>query len=206
MPPFLNFIEKPTSVKGLNPDSKIITTNLPNHLLSEEIFHLELLKSMPRLSLEGDKPVLAYPGCGSDILYPLSFIKNLTNIRQIELIFIDKNDHWGMIKSILDDLGVSFIESNEQIKFYWDGLFVELEFHEDDIFNFDYPPFDIYFERKIAFFKDQVDDYEQKMYDKLKANGLIISDYGFKNVHLQRISVPHELSAYGEMIVGRKIT
>lgn len=210
---FLNFIEHPVLAKGLNPDNVIISNHLLNHLFEEELVNLKKLKNLPKITLPANNPVLLYPGSGSDILYPLFFLDLFNNIKQITMIFIDKKNHLGMIKSILNNLGISFAENKfagdkDAISFYWNQSLVELTFLAADIFNFDFPAFDIYFERKLAIFKDRHEYYETNIFNKLTTGGLLISDYGFSkfklNPKLDRISVPLELSLYGEMVVGIK--
>ena len=207
MPPFLNFIGKPAPAKGLNPNNFIITANLHHHLFEDELFQLEKLKDIPPLALNTNNPLLLYPGSGSDILYPLFFLEHLiNNLKQVTLVFIDQNYHLRMIKSILEDLGLSFSEENNFLNFYWKNLLVKLEFIVGNIFSLELPAFDIYFERKFAIFKEYHELYEANIFNNLNVGGIIISDYGFKKCKLEQIGCNKELSAYGEMIVGRKIT
>ena len=52
--------------------------------------------------------------------------------------------------------------------------------------------------------REHIPYYEQSVFDKLASGGVIISDSGFEEVEMERISVPLELSSYGEMVMGRK--
>ena len=97
-------------------------------------------------------------------------------------------------------------------------MLVELEFRQGNVFSslleiskFDIiPQFDIYFERAFRIFKDNVPGYEQKIIGKLSSGGIIISDSGFEHLCfdslncLEKLPIPEQLSAYGEMVLGRK--
>ena len=85
-------------------------------------------------------------------------------------------------------------------------MLVTLHFHQQSIARFLYeaPEFHIYFEKCFRIMKDRMPEYENVIYDKLAANGLVISDSGFSQVGLEKIEVDSRLSAYNEMIVGRK--
>ncbi|MBI2102749.1 hypothetical protein HYT55_02830 [Candidatus Woesearchaeota archaeon] len=150
-------------------------------------------------------PTLFYPGCGCDIITPLLFIEKLfPQLTEINLLFVDLNDNVDLITTILDDVGVTFSQDNRFISFYWNHLLVSLQFLQDDIFTTALPQYDIYFERSFRIMKDVDPQYEKRIYKKLNAGGLLISDSGFQNVALQKIVVPPELSAYNEMIAGIK--
>ncbi|HLC81934.1 MAG TPA: hypothetical protein VJH68_04730 [Candidatus Nanoarchaeia archaeon] len=204
--PFLNFIEKAVSAQGLDLHNKVISSNLYHHLLDEELNYLKQLNSIPKIALDTNYPILLYPGSGSDILYPLFFLGIIDNLQQATLIFIDIQNNLGMIKSILDDVGISFAEDNNTIAFYWKKILIRLEFRLNSFFSMELPRFDIYFERKFAIFREALENYELKIVEALNKKGLIISDYGFKNFKFEQMTVPAGLSSYSEMILGRKIT
>ena len=46
--------------------------------------------------------------------------------------------------------------------------------------------------------------YEEKIFEKLNKNGLIISDSGFRHLPLNKLVAPQELSSYEEMIIALK--
>ncbi len=95
-------------------------------------------------------------------------------------------------------------QNNNTISFYWNDRLVSLQFCQDDIFTTHLPEFNIYFERAFRIMKDADQTYEQRIYNKLSPNGLLISDSGFQNYSINKITIPPELSVYQEMIVGIK--
>lgn len=173
-----------------------------------------LLKRLP--SFPDETVSLLYPGSGADLFWPLYYLEHLfPKLKKADLLFIDLYDVKEAIKTMLDDGGLSFREEQgkepEAISFYWKEILVTLTFQEGDIFGmifplppFNLPPFNLYFERAFRMMKERDVDYEEKIVQKLLPGGLVVSDSGFKNVKMQRFPVPLKLSAYGEMIVGRK--
>jgi len=150
-------------------------------------------------------PLLFYPGCGCDILTPLLFIeKLLPELSELKLHLVDEKDNLDLIKTILDDIEISFSEQNNTITFYWHHLHVSLIFTQEDVFVMNLPPFNIYFERAFRIMKDADQTYEPRIYQQLSENGLLISDSGFQEQQLKRISIPEKLSAYQEIILGIK--
>ena len=126
-------------------------------------------------------------------------------MKEVDLLFVDVSNCFEMIRSVLDDAGVSFAELKEnQIAFYWSDKLINLEFKEGDIFRLlpNLPEFDIYFERAFRIMKDS--NYESLIFQKLKPGGIIISDSGFQHLPLCRLPVSPDLSAYKEMIIGIK--
>jgi hypothetical protein len=202
MPNLLNIIEKQIEAKGLNPYNKILPSKLLNHLFEDEIINLETLKTIKNLKIK-DNPILIYPGSGSDILYPLFFLENLMEITQVKLIFVDRYNHLGMIKTILDDIGICF-EEDITLNFYWNNILVNLLFITENISMFEFPNFDIYFERKFSIIRENIPFYEESIINKLTENGFIISDFGFQSHNLKKHEVCPELSVYKEMIIGQK--
>ena len=227
----LVFQEKKVLAKGL-------VKHFPKEKKLKEFFFSEDYKKLKELKSQELKtqnlllsslqtPVLFYPGCGADILFPLLFMeKFFPKLERGTFIFADKEFTLGLIKTVLDEVGISFAENNKNeneqnfqwmnnsqnkpaILFYWKELLIELHFFQEDIFSLlpELPAFDVYFEKAFRIFKDENGLYEKNIFEKLKKNGILISDSGFQwlsSQNLQRIAVPKELSSYGEMVVGVK--
>ena len=199
----LIFTEKKVRPKGVNPRA------LPRHL-EKFLFHSDFQRlsslSLPIFALPSP-PLVLYPACGVDILYVLLFLqKAVPHSAQINLIMNDIDNTLGMIKTILDEVSISFAETTSGITFYWHHLLVKLQFRPGNIFTLlaELPAFDIYFERAFRIMKDEDSHYEQKVFQKLKPGGILISDSGYQSQPLQRIPVLSALSSYGEMIMGIK--
>ncbi len=154
---------------------------------------------------------LFYPGCGADMLFPLFCTEKLCLLpKKMQLLFIDKEKSLGLLKTVLDDVGISFALTAQGIAFYWKNTLVELIFVQGNVFEkmSEIPAFDVYFERAFRIFKEQEPYYEKKVFEKLNLGGVLISDSGFSWLsasELQRIAVPKKLSSYEEMVVGVKI-
>ncbi len=198
MPNFLSFFPKNVEAKGLQ-KVPISRDKLQNFMFDDDFDNLHLIE---KINLDNfEQPTLFYPACGSDIIFPLLYLERI-NCRKAKMILVDQDNNLPIIKTILDELGVSFTKN---LNFYWNDLLVELQFIVADVFNMALPQFDIYFERQFRIMKDYHPDYENKIFQKLKQNGIIISDSGFDNFPLQNISVDKGLSSYSEMIIGKKI-
>jgi len=52
--------------------------------------------------------------------------------------------------------------------------------------------------------RDNIPNYENNILNKIKPNGILISDSGFTEQNLKTIEVPKILSSYQEMIIGIK--
>ena len=117
---------------------------------------------------------------------------------------MDITDYFPTIKTMLDDVNISFTENNYNLKFYYNDLLVNFTFTEQNVFQTIPPHFDIYFEKAFRIMKDLSPEYEQKVYNNLNKEGLLISDSGYQHLPLKKISIPQELSAYQEMIIGIK--
>lgn len=182
--------------------SKINEEKFKEYVFSDDFENLQKLNTInPKL----EKATLFYPGCGVDILLPLLYLEKLfSNLKEIKLLFNDIDQNMNTIKTILDDLNISFAKNASSIKFYWKEVLVELEFIHEDVFNLNLPEFNIYFERAFRIMKTHATDYEKKVFDRLPKGGYLISDSGFRDFPLKKIEVPNELSNYGEMIVGLK--
>lgn len=189
------------SAKGLI-KSKIDEKALYSRVYSEDKEHL---KNLEKLS-NSTKINLLYAGCGADVFYPLLFVEKLfPQLKNATLQFVDVDDSLGLIKTLLNDIGVSFEDIGNGIKFYWKDVLCELKFHCKNIISeLDLFEFDVYFERKFRIMKEQDFTYEKRVFDKLAVGGVVISDSGFIGRGLQEHPVSNELSSYKEMIIGIK--
>ncbi len=198
------FEPRSVAAKGLE-KTALVREKIYQYLLDEEIALLPLLKQLP--SFPGKRVRMLYPGCGTDILFPLLYAEHLfPSLGELELLFIDRHDVTDTIKAVLDDVGVSFEEKGGWLRFYWRELLVSLQFLQGDIFSLlpSLPAFDAYFERAFRIMKDGKQGYEETVVEKLKDGGLLISDSGFESAALRKFSVPQELSSYGAMVLGVK--
>ncbi len=204
---FISYVEETAFPSGAIKRSPVSFRKLLNYLFEEELNLLYQLNYSEKLTIPQNNPVLFYPGCGPDILYPLFFVQYLLpSVNKITLEFVDKRDCSGLIKSILKNIGVPFTTHKQTTTFYWQDILVTMNFTLADVFSMDLPFFDIYFERKLAIFKTIHDDYEPKIMVQLNPSGIIISDSGFLQFNLKTISVPTELSVYKQMTIGKKVT
>lgn len=201
--------EREVKAKGLNPQNKVDEEKLKGYFFDEDYEKLKLLKEIPKLNLNFEHPTIFYPGCGADIFYPLHYLELFPKMREVSFLFVDENDSFGLIKTQLDDVGISFKGKKNKIKFYWKDKLVNLEFIKDDVKKAfpKIPQYHIYFEKAFRIMREHIPYYEQGVFDKLADGGIIISDSGFEEIEaekLERIPVPLELSSYGEMMMGRK--
>ena len=202
----ISYEERPVKAKGLNKLANPKEEKIKEYLFPDEYQNLSLLLELPKLGYP-EHPVLFYPGCGADILMPLKYAEILfPRLRNITFIFNDIDNNLGLIKTILDEIGISFKEKKNDLQFYWNGILVDLAFIQGNIFQILYrvPTFDIYFERAFRIMKDEYPEYENQIYHKLPAQGILISDSGFQHLPLEKINVSQELSSYKEMIMGIK--
>jgi len=164
--------------------------------------YLPYLDNLPQLNLPSN-PLLFYPGCGSDILMPLLYVEKMfPAIKEFSFLFIDINDLLQLIQTTLDEVGVSFSQDGNKIDFYWDEKLIHLEFQQGDVSKIDLPEYDLYFEQFFRIMKPE--GFEEIAYNKLKSNGILISDNGFQKFPLEKKNSPQGLSPYGEMIIGIK--
>lgn len=204
------FNERYVKPKGLNKAALPNETKIKEYIFIEDYRNLQLLGRIPKIKLADNIIVLFYPGCGSDILFPLKYVEFLfPEIKKIKFIFNDLGNTLGLIKTVLDDIGISFSEEgNNKISFYWNNLLVNLEFVIGDVLevisHLSY--FDIYFERSFRIMREQLEGYEMIVYNKLNKMGVLISDSGYQSLNLKRVEVPLKLSSYEEMIIGLKTT
>lgn len=194
--------EREVIPKGLNPKQTIDQEKVQSYFFDDDYLNLKMFNLALSIT---DNPTLFYPGSGSDILTPLHYLRIFPNLKKINCIFMDKSDNYGSIKTILDDVGVCFEESNSSLKFYWGSILVYLVFTKTNVFTIDLPNFDIYFEKAFRAMKEDHLDYEFKIYNQLNKNGFIISDSGFQQLKLPLINVSPELSIYREMIIAKKV-
>ena len=203
----ISFEQRPVKAKGLNQSALPNEEKIQEYLFPDEYLNLSLLKNIYRMEYP-ENPILFYPGCGADILMPLKYVEILfPRLRNITFIFNDADNNLGLIKTILDDVGISFKQKKKNfLQFYWKGILVDLKFIQGNAFEMvaGISAFDIYFERAFRIMKDDHDDYEEKVFQKLKPNGILISDSGYQQLPLEKIEVSQELSSYREMIIGIK--
>ena len=208
---FIYLEEREVQARGLNLSAKPQEEKIKKFLLTEEFVRWQKIKEL-HLSSQLPKQIpqtLFYPGCGSDIFFPLAYIYQLfPKLREINFLFVDLVDALGMIKTMLEEAGISFSQKGNKINFYWYNLLVHLQFVVSNAFIFidRMPPFQVYFERTFRIMKEQDDFFEQNVYEKLSSGGIIISDSGFQQFPLQKIYLPVNLSVYEEMILGIKET
>ncbi len=206
MPSLIFFQERTVPAQG-HKKNEINIEKVKSYFHDEDYANLALLKEVPPLSLLNKKPTFFYPGCGVDILFPLHYLEFLfPALQHISFLFVDCMNNLGMIKTILDDIGISFSEHDKTILFYWKTMFVSLTYVQGDVFSSlqSFPDFDIYFEKSFRIMKEQEETFEQKIYEKLKPGGILISDSGFQSFPFQKIKISPKLSSYNEMILAVK--
>ncbi len=201
----ISYVAREVTARGLDkqalPDEKALQV----YLFHDDYAQLALLKPLSVFSLS--KASMLYPGAGVDILFPLLYVEHLfPALQQVELVLVDIDENRTVIKTILDDIGISFAEEKQGIAFYWRGKLINVKFMVGDIFRLlpTLPRFDIYFERAFRIMKEDHPDYEHKVVEKLNASGIVISDSGFQHSKLRKIEVSQGLSAYKEMVMGVK--
>ncbi len=210
MPNLIIFEEKEVLAQGLNREKKPAVEKIKEYFFDDEFERLQELQEIEHSFLTTEVSLL-YPGCGTDILTPLLYLEKITpKLHHITFHCVDISDSFQIMKTILHDVGISFADGgegeNRGIQFYWQHMLVTLQFHTQNIARFlhDCPNYHIYFEKCFRIMKDRMPEYEQVVFDRLAANGLVISDSGFREVGLEEIRVNSQLSAYNEMMVGRK--
>jgi len=207
MPNLISYPEKKIKAKSPNPHNKINQTKLKNYFLGGDYEQLSLLDSLPKLNLPSNIPVLFYPGCGVDIFTPLIYLQKLfPQLSQAKLYFNDLDHTLNIIKTCLDEVGITFSEKRNQLQFYWYNILIELTFVHGDMLTTinNLPNFDIYFERALRIYRQNYPDYEQTVFTKLKPKGILISDSGYTHLPLFLLPAPVSLSSYKEMIIGIK--
>ena len=199
--------EKQVEAKGLNPNNKINEDKLKSYIFTEDYDNLNLLNDI-NIPLDKKEITLLYPGCGVDILFPLIYLEKLfPKLKTANLTLVDEDYNLGLIKTVLDEIGISFAEnSKSNIKFYWKNILINLNFIKNKIEHHlpEQEPVDIYFEKAFRIMRDNISNYENNILNIIKPNGILISDSGFIEQKLKIIEVPKILSSYGEMIIGIK--
>jgi hypothetical protein len=196
--------ERDVKARGLS--KELINPEKVRKLFFEEDYlNLNLLNGLKKIDCK-ESPILLYPGCGSDVLFPLHYMEKLFNIKEVSFLFVDSVDNFGLIKTVLDEAGISFAEEGKKLHFYWGDLLVLLQFQQGDIFTLlpNLPRFNIYFEKAFRIMKSEDHFYEERIFHKLINKGVVISDSGFRQFNLRKLEVSSELSSYGEMIIGVK--
>ena len=213
----ISYIARTIGAKGLNKEALPDDHKVKSYLFQEEREQLKLLRQLP--AFEQKSVSLLYPGCGADILFPLFYLEQLfPKLEQAQLTLIDRHHPAAVIKTVLDDVGVSLAEvsyvesanvareNDTTIRFYWKKSLMTIHFREANIFEIlnQLPSFDFYFERAFRIMKNGHSQYERKIVEKLMPGGLVVSDSGFLNLPLTYYPIPPQLSVYGEMVVGKK--
>lgn len=201
------FADRKVKAKGLDKSNKPDENKVKNYFFCEDYSNLSLLTASFDLAVNpAEKLTLFYPGCGADILFPLKYLEKIfPTVTEINLVFNDFDNNLNLIKTVLDDVGVSFAEEkNNTIHFYWNNQLIYLQFLQGNVFEIELPKFDIYFEKAFRIMKSYHPEYENKIFSKLKPQGILISDSGFQEFPLKKLKVSKKLSAYGEMIIGVK--
>ncbi|MFA6461788.1 MAG: hypothetical protein WCV90_05955 [Candidatus Woesearchaeota archaeon] len=207
MPNLIVYEEREVKAKGLDPKNKVNEEKLKEYFFDEDYAQLKQLEKISKINLSFDNPTLIYPGCGVDLFSPLIYLERLfPEVKAANLIFIDENEALSVLKTQLDEVGVSFAEKKNRITFYWKDQLIALEFIEGDIAEIlsKLPNYHLYFEKAFRIMREQIPDYERRILEKLSVGGIVISDTGFEDADLEQFNVPKELSAYGEMIIGKK--
>jgi len=203
----LTFSGRSITAKGLNINALPNQEKLQSCFFDVDYKNLELLKNVQTFDMQ--EPILLYPGCGVDILFPLHYLETLfPETKKARFLFVDVDPNLQTIKTILDDVGIHFEEKKNAIRFYWKQKLITLIFIQGNIDNVleALPSIDIYFERAFRIMRDSIINYENKIINKLSNNAIIISDSGFQNSSLQRIPVSKDLSSYKEMIILQKLS
>ncbi len=205
----ISYEERKVIAKGLNQKNKINLTKLKSYFFKEDYQNLKLLNAI-RIPFEKKELTLLYPGCGADILFPLIYLERLfPKVIQANFMFVDQENNLGIIKTILDEIGISFEENNlteNVIQFYWKRKLIYLNFITQNIEDYlnQAKPIDLYFERAFRIMRERIPDYESRIISLLSLNGMLISDSGFGSANLIKIEVSKELSVYREMMMGIK--
>jgi hypothetical protein len=192
--------------KGLNKFDKINKDKFQDYFLEGDYERLSQLDNI-KLGHHKEKLSLLYPGSGADIFFPLVYLQKLfPQVKKAKLTFIDSDDNMGIIKTMLDDVGISFKGNNHKIKFYWQNKLIKLEFFPASIESYfkRKKKFEVYFEKAFRLMRDQIPKYEETILSLLNEEGVLISDTGFLKKELKYIDVPKDLSSYGEMVLGIK--
>jgi len=197
---------KNIKAKGLSKKDIINQEKLLSYFLDGDYEKLSALDEI-NINHNKQKISLLYPGSGADVFVPLIYLQKLfPNVQKARLTFVDLEDNLGLIKTLLDDVGVSFKEGKDKIKFYWGSKLIELKFISTRIEHYlkKEKDFDVYFEKAFRLMRDQLYGYENQIVSLLNKEGVLISDTGFLNKELDYVDIPKNLSSYEEMVLGIK--
>ncbi len=201
----ISYVARPVVAKGLNLQATFDSCKISEYLFSDEKRHLVLLENL-KLDFDFKRPLVFYPGCGVDIVWFLQVMERVFDSPEVDVLFLDQDYVQGTIETVLDDIGVSFERQGNVLHFYYSGRLFHLTIRQADVFS-DWksvPEYDMYFERAFRLMRDFASEYEKRVVEKLHPGGVLISDSGYKDYGLEEIPVAGEISAYGEMIVGKK--
>ena len=214
----LAIIEQKIIARGAHP-TEISSLHLKQHTLQGELDQLPILSTIS-IPINTNCPTLLYPGCGSDIIFPLMYVTTLwPNLKTIQCIFIDEYNMQGIIETTLHNLNISFAREKNILIFYWNNILVRLRILVANVFHImdKVPPIDIYFERAFRIMKSNYPNYESNIINHLTTNGIIISDSGFtqftkhqiEEIELSKFTQNttcqfQSLSSYQEMIIAIK--
>ncbi len=200
----MTFLEEDVKPQGLNQKARPQKDKIKECLFSEDYENLALLEKIAPLKIKKN-PLLFYPGCGADVLFPLLYLEKLfPQLKEVKMHFVDIHHSLNLLKTVLHHVGVSFAQEEDSLRFYWNQLLVNLTFQKANVFENIPASFDIYFEKAFGIMKQEAQDYEIKVFERLNKNGVLISDNGFKRVPLKRIDIAPELSSYRDMVMGIK--
>ncbi len=216
-----SIIAKKVVPRGAYP-TKITHTLLRTKTFDDEIKNIQILSHL-NIPLQITCPTLFYPGCGSDLIFPLQYVQTIwPDLKTIHSIFVDIYGMQTLIETELSELNIPFAKEENILIFYWNNLLVRLEIITANIFTTlnQITQFDIYFERAFRIMKSAHDEYESIIISKLNHSGILISDSGFTQYtrnqkspleeiplseHTQNTTCDFQkLSAYQEMIIAIK--
>ena len=203
----ISFSERKVKAKGLDVTKFPNEDKIKSYIFSGDYDKIQLLNEFSVPPLKSKSIKLFYPGCGVDILFPLIYLDKLfPEINEAKLAFVDTENTLGLIKPVLDEVGIHFSEKGNQISFYWNNKLISLKFITGNVFKIldEIKDYDVYFEKAFRIMREKVPDYEEKVVKNLASGGILISDSGFSNTNLKNLNVSKELSTYGEMFIGVK--
>lgn len=202
----ITFNEKNVKERGKSKEDEIDKEKWKSYFFEDDLNNLKLIGEIDPFSMKGEINWF-YPGCGVDILYPLVYLEKLfPKVKKANFIFVDVEDNLNLIKTILDNVGVSFSKIKNGISFYWKKKEINLYFYKENVSKILEKDFkyNVYFEKAFRITKERINNYEKRVFEKLVRNGVVISDNGFGGFDLKRRKASKELSSYKEMVVGIK--
>ena len=104
--------------KGLNKADIINQDKLLSYFFDGDYEKLSVLDTL-KINYNKEKISLLYPGSGADVFVPLIYLNKLFHkVKKAKFTFVDSEDNLGLIKTVLDEIGVSFKARKKKIKFY----------------------------------------------------------------------------------------